>query len=268
MRQPTTSIVVLGDIHGQIYQAERAIASAHSRGINTILQVGDFGIWPGDGGKRFLNKLNHALRQFDIHLYFVDGNHEDFVQIDAYRRRAEKTDDGTYPVRTNIHYLPRGYRWEWHGLSFLAMGGAVSVDKHLRKPYLSWWPEEEITYADVTRAAAIPDPHADIMICHDSPSDAPNWIVDSGHGEKFFPRDALDRAAVHRQMLQAVVDAVTPYALWHGHYHSRMSGHFYTGGHICRIEGLDEGGNGIKSIMVVDLEEFKAGIDLEKERTA
>ena len=33
-----------------------------------------------------------------------------------------------------------------------AIGGAVSIDKMYRTPYVSWWPEEEITYHDIDNA--------------------------------------------------------------------------------------------------------------------
>jgi hypothetical protein len=45
-----------------------------------------------------------------------------------------------------IWHLPRGHRWRWHGRDWLALGGAVSLDRGVRTAGVNWWPEEEITW--------------------------------------------------------------------------------------------------------------------------
>lgn len=259
--QPTETIILLGDVHGVLFQAKNAIGLAIASGSNTILQLGDFGIWPGDAGAGFRKKLNHELKKARVHLYFVDGNHEDFTQLYAFA----KNPDGTGKVGSNITHLPRGFRWNWHGVSFLAMGGAHSVDRQSRTEGRSWWREETITQADFERAVSVDEPHADVMVCHDSPTDAPNPIVDNQEGAEYWPPEELVRAAGNRLALQSVVDVVQPYCLWHGHYHRLMTGTFETGGHPCRVLGLDEGGRPDRAMAQVNLTELKQEIDAQKE---
>lgn len=255
-------ILVLGDIHSNLHQAESAISKAHIHGIETILQLGDFGIWPGPSGARFRKRLDKILGHFSVHMYFVDGNHEDFPQLYAFKMNP----DGTRRVGENITHLPRGHRWEWDGVSFLAMGGAHSVDRPWRVPGQTWWSEETITEADIHRALDVDDPYADVMVCHDSPTDAPNSVVDRNDGHLYFTREELLLATRHRAVLQAVVDVVNPRRLWHGHYHELMSGTFTTSaGHPCQVVGLDEGARFPRANFIIDLEDLRDELTQEKE---
>ena len=92
-----------------------------------VLHFGDFGIWPGVAGGRYLDAVGAALDRVGAQLWFVDGNHEDFGQLA--QLAAAIVPDGRNEIRPNILHLPRGYRWEWHGLTWLACGGGVSLDK-------------------------------------------------------------------------------------------------------------------------------------------
>jgi hypothetical protein len=108
-----------------------------------ILHLGDFGIWPDDEGRRYLTAISTALGQVTADLWFIDGNHEDFAQLARMARSV--LPDGRVPVRAHIFHLRRGHRWDWHGRSWLACAGGVSLDKAVRRPGHDWWPQEEIT---------------------------------------------------------------------------------------------------------------------------
>jgi hypothetical protein len=45
------------------------------------LQLGDFGIWPGPDGRRYLDAVSAVLDLVKAQLWFADGNHEDFGQL-------------------------------------------------------------------------------------------------------------------------------------------------------------------------------------------
>lgn len=258
---PSETIILLGDIHGALYQAQNAIDMAMEHGADTIVQLGDFGIWPGDGGSAFRKRLDNRLGKAGIKLYFVDGNHEDFSQLEKFRRNP----DGTARCGKNISHLPRGFRWEWYGIKFLAMGGAHSVDRQGRTPGLSWWHQETITWSQVKRAVEVDDPRADVMFCHDSPTNAPNSVVDNGDGDAYWPREELQAAAAHRMVLQEVVDHVKPSFLFHGHYHRLMSGEFDIDGRTCKVLGLNEGSHPLQAMVALNLPNMRLQLDeLEK----
>lgn len=237
MRQ-TNKFIVAGDWHGNWPQAERVIRHAKETNVDTIVHVGDFGIWSND--KPYLNRIQALLKQWDIQMYFIDGNHEDFPRLYA----KPLNEDGTRKVRDNISHLPRGFRWEWDGISFLALGGAASIDKKFRREGISWWPEELITDEDV--AKSIEGGKVDVMFTHDSPESAPNFIVDDAEGQAnamaHFGYPALANCVLNRMQLQRVTDIVSPRLLFHGHYHAYMSSIYrHADGTPAQAVGLDQG---------------------------
>ena len=209
-------IGVAGDWHGNQPWAEAAIRQMAGRLRDlgdrpVILQLGDFGIWPGKAGQRYLGAVNEALEAFGGQLWFIDGNHEDFPRL---ARMSGTVPDGRVIVRPNIFYLPRGLRWTWHERRWLACGGGVSLDKAGRTEGWDWWPQEEITgEQEVTVSFG---GHADVMITHECPS----GVVHT------FPRPPswwnladLARSDAHQERLQRIVNAVQPRYLVHGHLH-------------------------------------------------
>lgn len=114
--------------------------------------------------------------------------------------------------RPHITYAPRGARWTWRGIRFLAAGGAVSVDREWREPGETWWEEEAITEADVLRSIA--GGPADVVVSHDSPAG-----VDAMGPETCGDKDADPASWRNREQLRRIVDAVPPRLLVHGHYH-------------------------------------------------
>ena len=140
MERVPERIGVTGDWHGNTPWATWAIrkisALLPAGGPRVIVHLGDFGIWPGPGGREYLSRLDAALDAADAELSFVDGNHEDFTQLAGLRPGP----DGRAQVTDRIWYVPRGYRWRWHGRDWLALGGAVSLDRALRTAGADWWP--------------------------------------------------------------------------------------------------------------------------------
>lgn len=158
-------VVVAGDWHGSTSWAVAILDHAANEGVQHIVQLGDFGFWHGRFGAAFLDALDDTLIRHGQILWFVDGNHEDFdllldIPVDAAT--------GVRPIRDRIAHLPRGFRWQWAGRTWMALGGATSLDRPARRHVRSWWPQEEITDEDVRRAVA--PGGVDVMVAHDCPS--------------------------------------------------------------------------------------------------
>ena len=69
--------MVVGDVHGNTVFMRSAIERASVRGINTILQVGDFGYWPHTkSGEKFLKDLERFAAERNVTVWWIDGNHE------------------------------------------------------------------------------------------------------------------------------------------------------------------------------------------------
>jgi len=242
-------ILVAGDWHGSqawaLYVIKRVPELLPRESKRLILHLGDFGIWPDRAGQDYLASLAAALRQVSAELWFIDGNHEDFSQLE--RMAGDVRSDGRVIVRPGIFHLPRGHRWDWHGRQWLACGGGVSLDRATRIEGQDWWPQEEIT--DAQEAAITAGGHADVMVCHDCPS----GVVHS------FPRPPsswapvdLARNDAHRERLQRIVGAVQPSHLLHGHLHRAYQRTCDFGYGPVQVTGLDANGR-LRNFAVVDL---------------
>jgi hypothetical protein len=228
---------VAGDWHGNAAWATRAVrkitALLPDDGPRIILHLGDFGIWPGRGGQDYLARVDAALAAAEAELWFVDGNHEDFGQLARLRPGPDGPHDRE-PVTDRIWHLPRGHRWHWHGREWLALGGAVSLDRAVRTRGADWWPEEEITRSQA--AAVIDAGPCDVMVTHECPAGVehafppppPDWA----------PAD-LRRSDAHRALLREVVLGVRPGWLMHGHLHIGYQRRVDLGGGPIEITGLD-----------------------------
>lgn len=234
-----TLVGVAGDWHGNSMWAVSVIDRFYDMGIKTILQLGDFGVWPDRSGKFYLDELQNVLISNGQFLYVTLGNHEDYTQVHA----IEPDDEGIKWIRSNIALLPRPFRFELKLTTFLSLGGAPSVDRQFRTPYKSWWPEEMITEEQVEEAVA--GGTVDVMLTHDAPNGgtrAVESILASGGG---WSPEALAYAAEGRDLMDKAVYSIKPKMLLHGHYHVKDSGYLRYGKlgfgeiHSLSLDGTD-----------------------------
>lgn len=224
-------VLVAGDWHGNTRWALNVIWESKelldSEDEKIILQCGDFGVWSGEAGDAYLQQLDFALGQAGACLLFIDGNHEDHDRIASWRERGYPQLATASPLVNGvrlgrIQHLPRGHRWQWHGRTWLACGGASSPDRAWRERRQAvtgvqlWWPQECITPADEDRCAG----PAEVLLSHDRPARAglslPPW-----------PRewDDADRARsdASREAVQRICERTGVRHVIHGHYHLPFS---------------------------------------------
>ena len=151
-------IIVLGDVHGDHGRLNTFI---NKRRPKMILQCGDFGYWPNivpeQKNKNFLKQYAIPKVQ-ETKVYWADGNHENHWAL------RDIEDDEIWP---NVFYMRRGSVLTLDdGRNVLFMGGATSIDKHMRKLGYDWFPEENIDYNDFNN---LPDVNIDIVISHTCP---------------------------------------------------------------------------------------------------
>lgn len=205
-------VVIAGDWHGNVDWARQVLKAAVRAGIRTVIQVGDFGmLWANDEP---LNAVSNTCVELGVELFWFDGNHENFDLMAD--RGALPSGDEPVELAPSVWYLPRGFRWNNHDRTWMSVGGAYSVDKAHRVEGRSWWSQEEITEADLMRAAA-PGP-VDVLLTHDIPTlvDIPGMPVD---WKTHFPA-----AIPNHQRIDALVKECTPSLLVHGHMHVRYTG--------------------------------------------
>lgn len=246
-------IAFAGDWHANTRWACTMIEHAKEQGADCVVHLGDYGY---SFTRSFLKDIQAALYRTKMTLYFVDGNHEDFDRLHAFPLAA----DGTRKVSARVFHLPRGHRFQWAGLRFLACGGGVSVDRHRRAEGKSWWPQEEITADDIARCES--DGHTDVLLSHDCPAGVD--IPFLGKTEFHFPPDAIRRSNVHRTKLLAVAAAAEPSLIFHGHYHRAYTTRVDLGWGPVRVQGLDcDGMSRTDNMAVYDIGQLRELAGLE-----
>ena len=233
---------ILGDTHGQQRWTGFALWTYAQHGIDTVYQVGDFGFRKSNSGKSdpFSLFVNDKAKTLGIRLVVIPGNHEDYDVIDS----VPVSDDGWQHYMSNIDIAPRGHRWTQEGVSFVALGGAPSVDRMWRlsqqRPKMKlWWHQEAITEEDVEKTIA--GGHADIMLAHDAPF-VQQIQKAIGHNPHGFAREDIEYAYEGRKLIDKAFSGVRPKVFIHGHYHFNVDETVNWPNGESRVFGLDRDG--------------------------
>lgn len=246
-------LLLAGDWHGSVDQARWVLDLAIRCRVNRVFQLGDFGAWEHTpAGVVYLDRLNELYETAGVTLYWLDGNHDKWSLV--MERYGENRDgEGFVIQRPAIRYSPRGHRFTWDRVTFLTMGGAYSVDKQWRlereqverrrrldnhhrngatfidSAETLWFPEEELTEAQVTTAVINADP-VDILLTHDKPlASNPRWN-----------RKDLLECLPNQTLIQYIVARLVPKLVVHGHLHYRYEDKIYVGDELhATVIGLD-----------------------------
>lgn len=225
-------LLVAGDWHGNWTWAKKIIDVAVAEGIDKVIQVGDFGVWPSAEGKEYLLILSRYLvkqskksgRQ--INLYFLPGNHEDYNQIDHWVNTIEPNEDGHREIEPHLFYTGKVNSWIWDNKTYGVVGGAVSIDRRSRKINESWWPQEILSPEEREEAKNLGK--VDYLFTHDCPTIHPfNFLINH-----------LD-STIHRQYMTEIASVLRPDVWFHGHYHHYAQYPFYHDGGSTQVYSLD-----------------------------
>jgi len=219
------SILFSGDFHA----GERKELSAITKNIlvkkygqdkfdkisyHIILGDGGF-MWLGNQKTDIYNYETLAHRPFPI--LCVIGNHEPILGM----KDLNETDIGIGETVYKINdepftaYLKRGKVYTIDGIKFLVLGGALSIDKHLRTPDKTWWKNE---YWDEQEKKNIfilleKDNTFDYVISHTGPEKINNYLF------KNFPSyggKSADEVAI---MNDEINEKIHFKEWWCGHWH-------------------------------------------------
>lgn len=259
----TKRLLLAGDTHGDLAHVLYLMATATMTSSTAIFILGDFGYWEHQpSGVDFLDALSRYARSLRLTVYFLDGNH-DKTSLLMEDYGDERDDEGFVIVRDNVLYAPRGHRWTWHGTTFIALGGAYSVDKADRlkvemkrflDPGTLWFPEEQMTDEDMAAILKADPSPVDVMLAHDKTITAdPPWN-----------RKNMEPCLPNQRRLDRAVSRLRPKYYVHGHLHWRYSGSVLSElGHPYVVEGLDcnleQSDSGVpeRSWLVLDVAKLK-----------
>lgn len=244
-------LLIVGDTHGNSNDLQRVFNYACLQEVDRIVQVGDFGYgwerqqFKGGGGLiecAFVRYAGRLAETTGIPFFWLDGNHENHDML-AYAVEGEGTanvhpaipqEDGTYQMRPGVWYIPRGTLLEWGDKKILVCGGAASVDKAQRRPFISWWPGELITDEDVAKCIAAGP--ADILLTHDLPLGVS--VIDR-HLDPIWGQEASDLTYLNRRRITNILDASRAELLVHGHLHRSYTEVIAAAHARVKVIGLD-----------------------------
>lgn len=160
----------------------------------TIIQVGDFGVGFRSRARmdEEMTTLNERLARNENNLLVIRGNHDDPSYF-----------DGNYNF-SNIEFLPDYTVREIEGKTYLFVGGALSIDRCVRRAGVDYWLDEKFVL-DVDKLNSI-EGNVDIVIAHSSPS----FCEPVDFNELVWYYVAQD-PALHNELLQERKDFETMY---------------------------------------------------------
>ncbi len=207
-------IFITGDTHGLIDFAKlKTFADQHKE-----LTKNDYVIIAGDCGivfnKETLEQKANIYSSLPFTILFVDGNHENFDLLNAYKVKYWHGGKVHF-IKKDIIHLMRGQVFEIENKTFFTFGGGTSIDKQLRIENVSWWKEEIPNYLEIDEAIDNLKKHnneVDYIITHSIDEKALYYPIFKTIGNPIH-------AYIDNQILSFFEDNIN-YKHWYfGHYH-------------------------------------------------
>jgi predicted phosphodiesterase len=141
-------IKYIGDIHGRIKDYRKLLTDRPS------IQLGDFGFgFPG------MRRVQNVI--LPDNAYFIRGNHDD-----------------PDVCRNHPNYLGDFGLKEIDGKSIYVVSGAWSIDWMMRTEGISWWRDEELSYAQMNACLEQYEKiKPEIVVSHDGPNQVTHNLV-------------------------------------------------------------------------------------------
>lgn len=177
----------IGDIHGDLNRYYWLIdhSGKNAKGFDQSIQIGDTGIFYPQDIDLIRNDPNHK---------FFRGNHDN---PEIYHEHPCAMKD--YGIHDEMFWLAGGY----------------SIDKDFRVAGRDWWPEEELSYSELTNAIEIySDFKPKIMVTHECPT-----IIKS---HALTNRDKEVICSKTESALQSMYENHYPEIWIFGHHHKRI----------------------------------------------
>jgi len=179
---------IIGDVHGKVNPYLEIVNSC-----DYSLQIGDLGDYNtyAELNRQYLDSLKHR---------YFRGNHDDTM------------------YSANGHLGPYG-KETLNGVDFFFISGAFSIDRKYRTSGLDWWPNEELSYAQMQFALdAYKAYKPSLMFSHDCPGlvsrkvGNPDILRSFGFDPHTFTNNT-------QELLSACFSFYQPKVWVFGHYH-------------------------------------------------
>jgi len=157
-------VAFVGDLHGNT-----RVLKHLPKDVDRIIQIGDLGFIHNP--ERWPVPHTHGRE-----VEFIDGNHD---SIDVLRAGSKDYTE-KYAVNENLTYIPRGHVERLGNTLVGFMGGGESIDRAMRTPFVSWFPEETIMAWQVRRMVKLVEEEwggqLDVLVTHVPPIEVAHAI--------------------------------------------------------------------------------------------
>jgi len=223
--EAVASVLVVGDIHGEIKHLTAALAQTVELQVDAVVQVGDF--WLADDRWHDHDpeeaSFMWAAHGAPLPVVVVDGNHEAWPALRRFAatQEAQEAFASRRPVNLggNVWWAWRDNVWRWGQARCGALGGAVSPDREDRDVRRFRWADETTTADDLELLIANThtehDGQLDVLFTHDSPAQVRGLVSNI----KWAPIDAQAACEEGRRLLADAVNRTQPQIVIHGHWH-------------------------------------------------
>jgi len=145
---------VISDVHGDVGKIYKLLEKKPLHEKHVIL-LGDIGYGFPEFDVYSLNRLFASMPT--VSFYVVQGNHDnaDMMVCSYPNVRMITTHTGV-----RVHYI--------NNKAVLLVPGALSYDKNMRVPGVSWWQNEQMTDEQLSEVIEL-GPQVDLILTHDAP---------------------------------------------------------------------------------------------------
>ena len=181
----------------------------------------------GDFGFSWNKSLQDSWNALDIACLTLSvmGNHENYDLIKSCAVERVFGADA-YKLNPRTFYLMNGEIYDIEGIKSFVFGGADSIDKASRIPYVSWWPEEIPSYSEFRRGLNNLEKNSwdiDLFFAHTCPSDVSLSLFNYPHKLKDPTEDMLSQYECEIQKNNPEKE----YPFLFGHHHNFKWGSKY-----------------------------------------
>ena len=198
-----SDVFLLGDIHGDFTSIYTWLNKFAKRG-DVLIQLGDFGAGFIDIFK--VHKLSDAAKKRGVKIYIVRGNHDN---PEWFNMNVEVGPISFVSDYTTINL---------NGLKYQLVGGAVSIDRYMRREGYDYWKGEHFYLIEEKVHRDV-----DVLITHTAPNEARPFHGMGAHPDvkKYQSKDVALKSDLEEESknMQKLFEIVQPKLWAFGHYH-------------------------------------------------
>jgi len=231
-------IVVVGDVHGKFNEFKIGVRNilneTYTDGLPiNFVQLGDFGLGFEKPMHVFneLLDLNTDLALRKSTLWVIRGNHDN----------PSFWNPETGYKFDNIHFVQDDSILELDGKRCYFAGGAISIDRCVRKQGVNYWESEVYQYKNKTIYDNI-----DIIFTHDVYQEISNFKLHASdivkqwiQKDKYLYEDMMAQQYELKKIYENVVSKNKPTKWYHGHYHESSVCYYNENSFTCGLSELE-----------------------------